>query len=174
MSSAYLSDDANLLDLEAHIRGDDRAVFRAYGHLRIEAAFIGRLFVVYKPTGLNKSGAHKDPEVLTTLRVVDFRADADTGCQVRLSDLTSGEEMTVDHVPRRVFHYDLFMQVPPLLKLRWSARVVDGSVSRNLAFAVLVKTKNRSDFYSARNTYCETPNRFRDLFPRFDYQPQFI
>ena len=38
-------------------------------------------------------------------------------------------------------------------------------VWRSLSFAVLIKTKNRSDFYSKGNTYLETPNTFKRLYP---------
>ena len=172
--SSYLSDDANLADLASRIKGDDRAVFNAYGHLRVEAAFNGRIFVVYKPTGLDKSGNHNPPEILTTLKVTDFWAAHEMGAEVLIEDMGTGEELRITHTPKRVFNYDLFIQVPPIMKMRWGARLSEGRITRSLAFALLIKSKNRSDFYSARNTYCETPNRFRDLYPNVDLELNFI
>lgn len=69
-------------------------------------------------------------------------------------------------MPRRVFGYPIYMSVPAKLTLRWDGRLLrDGRVWRSLSFAVLVKTKNKSDFFSKGNTYIETPNRFRQLYP---------
>lgn len=174
MGYAYLGDDENIADLEARIKGHDREVYKAFGHLRVEPCFDSRLFIVYKPQGLTSDGLHKQPQVLTTLKVIDFYADAGTGSEVIIADLTTGQQMTLNHIPQRVFGYDLFMSVPPILRLRWGARIIDGETVRSLAYALLVKTKNRSDFHSFGVTYAETPNCFRDRYPSVELNLHYI
>ena len=168
MAYPYLNEEDSIADLQSRITGDDRDVFHNFGHLRIEAAFDRRLFIVYRPTGLTREGNHRDPEILTTLKVLSFSVDSVKGASCRIEDQTTGAQQVLGYVPRRVFHYNLFMAVPPSLKLRWDARVWEKGIDRSLAYGLLIKTKNRSDYYSAGNTYVETPNRFRGLFPNSD------
>lgn len=168
MAYPYLSEEDNLADLNSRIPGSDRETFLNYGHLRIEPAFDRRLFVVFKPAGLTATGQHRDPEILTTIKVLSLRVDSVKGASCTITDQISGARTDLTYIPHRVFGYDLFMSVPPVLRLRWDAREHDQGIDRSLAYGLLIKTKNRSDFYSAGNTYIETPNRFRGLFPNAD------
>ena len=69
-------------------------------------------------------------------------------------------------MPKRVFGYQIYMSVPPRLQLRWDARALpDGRIWRSMCLALLIKTRNRADFYSKDNTYCETVNSVRKLYP---------
>lgn len=69
-------------------------------------------------------------------------------------------------MPRSVYDYPIYMSVPSKLSMRWDGRrLEDGQVWRSLNFAVLIKTKNKSSFYSMGNTYMETPNYFKAFFP---------
>lgn len=170
MAYPYLSEEDNLADLNARIPGDDRDVFQNFGHLRIEPAFDRRIFVVYKPRGLTREGQHRDPEILTTLKVVSLSVDSVKGASCRIEDQTTGAQQTLSYIPHRVFDYNVFMAVPPILRLRWDARPWEKGIDRSLAYGLLIKTKNRSDYYSAGNTYVEPPNRFRNLFPQCDFR----
>lgn len=162
----YLSDAENLNDLVGRMPEEDRAVFSSFGHMRVESGFVGRLFVVYRATGLNVDKTHKNPEILTTVRLGQFQCDSKNGASVVLTDNVTGQTMTVGHTPARLFHYPIFVAIPPHARLRWDARPKgDGEMTRTLAHSMLIKARNRSDFYSMGNTYCETPNDFRALFP---------
>jgi hypothetical protein len=166
VANTFFTDEANLAELVSHMPEDDRNRFNNYGHFRVEAVFIDRIFIVYKPTGLTTSGRHKPPEILTTVKVTDFSADARYGCKATLVDQEhGGQELQVTHVPRRVFNYPVYVSIPARLNLRWDARLVGDRVWRSLSFAFLIKTKNKSDFYSKGNVYFESPNRFRALYP---------
>jgi hypothetical protein len=132
----------------------------------VEAVFLDRVFIVYKSTGLTAGGAHKEPKILNLVKVVDFMVEPRNGATLVLREQNTNQELTLGYVPRRVFGYPIYMSVPSKLTLRWDGRLLrDGRVWRSLSFAVLVKTKNKSDFYSKGNMYIETPNRFRQLYP---------
>jgi hypothetical protein len=161
----FLTDDANLAELVSHMPEEDQARFNNYGHFRIEAVFIERVFIVYKPTGLLSNKQHREPEILTTVRVVNFSVDPREGCQAVLRNEATGEETTLTHVPRKVFGYPVYASLPSRLSLRWDCRIVNGKPWRSLSFALLLKTKNKADFYSQGNVYAETPNKFRQLYP---------
>lgn len=166
MKGNFFTDAENLVDLVSHMPEDDQRRYTNYGHNRIEAVFVDRVFIVYKPTGLTANKQHKDPEILNLVKVMDFSVDARNGCQVVLKEQNTQQELVIGHVPRRVYGFPLYMSVPTKLTLRWDGRALEnGRVWRSLSFAVLVKTKNRSDFYSQGNVYMETPARFKQLYP---------
>lgn len=96
---------------------------------------------------------------------MNFGVDPRQGCYAVLKDQNTEQELTLTHVPRRVYGYHIYMSVPARLQLRWDGKLVNDPVWRSLSFALLVKTKNRADFYSKGNTYIETPNAFRRLYP---------
>lgn len=168
MASQYLSEEDNLADLIDRIPGRDREVFKEFRCLTLQAAFDDRVFVVYQPQGLTERNEHRDPKILATLRVIDLACRSGEGCYVRLVNQDTGEEMALDYIPQRVFGFDVFMSIPPKMSLRWDGRVLEGrgAIRRSMSYPLLVKTRNRSDWYSAGVTYCESPNGFRKLFPK--------
>lgn len=165
MSNEFFSEEQNLAELVSHMPEDDQRRFNNFGHFRVEAAFINRVFIVYKPTGLTPAGKHNPPEVVNLLKVIDFGVDIREGCYIVLKDQNTQQELNIGHVPRRVYEYPIFMSVPTKLMLRYDARNVNNRVWRSLSFAVLVKAKNKADFYSKGNTYAETPASFKRLYP---------
>lgn len=171
--SNYLSDAENLASLVSSMPVEDQEAFNFFGHLRAEAAFNGRLFIIYRPSGLNPDKSHKAPEVLTTVRFGDFKCESSLGAFARVVDVTTGQTQIINHIPSRLFHYPIFVAIPPMCKVRWNARVVNGRTLRTLTYSLLVKARNRSDFFSFGNTYCETPNDFRALFPDFNLALNF-
>lgn len=166
MKGEFFTDAQNLTELVTHMPEEDQRRFNGYGHFRIESAFIDRQFIVYQPTGLTPSGRHMAPKILNVITIKDFSTDSRNGCQVVLKEQETQQELVVDHVPRRVYGYPIYMSVPARLTLRWDGRELEsGRVWRSLSFAVLIKTKNKSDFYSKNNIYMETPNQLRKLYP---------
>lgn len=161
----FFSDDDNMADIVNQMSEEDRTRYGNYGHHRIEPAFVDRVFIMYQPSGLNAARQHIDPKIITTIRVLDFSVDSRDGAMVRLRDENFGDEQIITYTPKRMFKYQVFMSVPPRLVLKWDAHEADGSVHRSLSFALLVKTRNKAEFYSKGNTYCETPAKFRGLYP---------
>ncbi len=163
----FLSDEASLADIISRMSSPDREIFDTYKSLKVEAAFLDRIFVVYKPCGLQEGprAAHRDPEVLTQIRVTDFRVDCKTGAEVDLEDLTTREVMTCGFIPKRLFNYDVFCGVAPRQRMNWDASIVNGILRRTLSFGLLLKVRSRAEFFSMGATAFETPNNFRALFP---------
>jgi hypothetical protein len=173
-ANQFFTDDQNLADLVSHMPEDDQRRFNAYGHFRVEAVFIDRIFIIYKPTGLTSTGRHRPPEILTTVKVTDFSGNARYGCTATLEDVEHSQQLQVTHVPRRMFNYPIYVSIPPRVLLRWDARrLADDRVWRSLSFALLIKTKNKSSFFSKGNVYAETPIKFKELYPEVNGQFKF-
>ena len=132
----FLPDKVSDADLVSRMPEGERAQYNRFGHLWIQSAFAGRIFIVYQPTGLTPTKQHREPNVLTTLEVLDFVADSKNGCSVRIEDAANGAVMAFSHTPRRVFDYDFFMSVPSRMNLRWDAREHDDRIERSMSFAV--------------------------------------
>lgn len=166
----FLSEEENMADLISQMNEQDRGRLSRFEHERIEAAFTGRRFVVYQPTGLTSQGQHRPPKILAGIRVQEFYCDDELGASVVFHDLAEGERMTIGHVPTKLFDYDVFVHIPPMYKLRWDASPDSNGLIRSLVWPVQIYARNRSSFYSAGVTYMETPNKFRELYPdvKFD------
>lgn len=161
----YLSETKSLEDLFYRMMSPDREICHTYQHMKVEKGFIDRIFIVYKPTGLTTGGHHRDPDILTQIKVTGFRADAKTGAEVYLEDLTTHQVMTATYIPQRLFDYDAFIGVPPKQRLHWDAQSVRGGVARSMSFGILMKVRTKAEFYSAGVTGVETPANFRALYP---------
>lgn len=173
MSSMYLGDKESLEDLESRMMSPDREIYKGYRHLRVESAFIGRIYVIYKPTGLNAEKTHKAPEVVGQIKVTGFTCEARRGCEMVIEDLGTGATCNVGFIPQRLFNYDVFVAVPPFQRLRWDGRPSEGGIRRSMAFGILLKTRTRSDFYSAGATMVESPKGFRNLYPQVTLPLQY-
>lgn len=166
MANPYLSDDESIQDLISRIEPQQqRDLFNSFKHLRWEAAFVGRIYVVYTPMGLDADKGHRPPRILGQIVVKGFRCDAQTGCQIVIEDCLTGKQMTVGYVPELCFDYGFFVSVPPYTKIRWDATPKDGEIRRSMTFGLMFKTRSRADYYSAGAVMAETPNRFRQLYP---------
>lgn len=165
MSDHYLSDTASLEDLFKRMMSPDREACESYQHLKVDQCFIDRVFIVHKPTGLNEAGRHRDPEILTQVKVTGFRANAETGAEIDLVDLTTQQVMTATYIPKRLFGYDAFVSVPPKQRVHWDAQPQRGGIKRSMGFQILIKVRTKADFYSKGVTAVETPKSFRALYP---------
>lgn len=119
----FLRDKDSDDELVDRMPAPERSLCRTFGHLRIESAFADRLFILYRPTGLNALKQHREPHIVTTLLLSDFMCDSKAGSSAKVVDTANGMTMAIGHVPRRVFDYELFMAIPTRMYLRWEARV---------------------------------------------------
>lgn len=161
----YMTEQENFDDLASRIPPHDRAGFSACKSSHTEAGFYGRRLVLYKPTGVNSQNQHRPPNIVTILRVNDFYCDDDIGAEVSIFDTVTGESMAIDHIPNRLFDYDVFAHIPPMFNIRWDARNQDDEVTRSLVYPIRIFTKNRSSCYSANVSYLEPMSRFREFYP---------
>lgn len=169
----FLTDTDNAAALAADIKPEDREEYARFGHNRLESAFVDRVLVLYECQGKNSKDVQRPPKILTTIRVIDFKADYAEGICTRLLDESTQEAMNVDYVPKRLFKYPIFVSIPPRLTVKWDAQFMGDKLVRSLLFAILIKSANRSDFYSKGNVYLETPNRVRALYPHVELDFSF-
>lgn len=159
----YLDDQENLANLEGQLGGEERRSLKLMQATRMEAAFLNRLFIVYRVR------SDRSPSVLTTLKMTDFWMTSNEGGRAVMEDLDTGEELEIGHIPTRLFDFDIFVQVPPIAKIRWDARLDDDSiVRRSLVYPLLIRTLSRSDRFEAGHDYIETPKRFVERFPNHE------
>ena len=165
----FLEEHQNLDSLINEMALEERLEYESYGHNRLESAFVERKFVIYQCLGRHTSkNVQRPPRILTTIRVVDFSASPRGGCEVKLLEEIKQETLCVSHVPKRVFSYPLFIQIPPRVTLKYDGQWIAGDLVRSLLFAVLVKARNKAEFFSKDNIYMETPNKMRALFPHLE------
>lgn len=159
-----LGDAANTAELASRIPEPDRALYRDFKALAIHAAFDDRVFIVYKPQGLTAEGQHRPPQVVARLRCMGFAATSRNGAEVQIENLETGDVAYVGYIPSRVFGLDVFMAVPPNMRLKWDVHARRGAMIRSMSYALLIKTRSRSDWYSANVDMCETPNKLKELY----------
>lgn len=166
--SKYLGEEENKASLFAEMPPDERAEWESYSHLRVEAAFQDRVFVVFQPSGRGNNNIQRAPKVLTTVRVLSFVARDETGATVKLLNEGTNETMEIGHVPKKLFGYPVFVAIPPNFNLRWDVHRYASGTQRSLSYILFVKTRNKSSFFSTKNTYMETPNTMRSLYSHLD------
>lgn len=164
----FLSDLDNAAALVADMVPDDRADYRAFGHNRLESAFVERVFIVYECLGRTSNDIQRPPRIITTLRVTNVRMTFDAGVEVQLLDEVNNRSMWFGHVPKRLFDFPLFASTPPRMTIKWDAQFMGDKLVRSLLFAILIKSRNKASFLSKNNIYAETPNTVRDLFPHVE------
>lgn len=172
----YITEAETLDNLKSKMRPENALEFDSYKHLKIEAGFYDRVFIIYQPRG-SRHGQditqQKEPKVLSIVRVVGFTADLQHGAQARLFDETSGSEMSVGYVPKKLFNYPIYVSIPAELKLTLSGQKTGKTVRDSFTFAILIKCQDKADQYTTTNTYMETPAKFKVLFPALVEQFKF-
>lgn len=161
----YLSEQKSTEDLFSRMMSPDREQCDSFKSLKVEVAFVNRMFVIYKPTGLTPEGYHKTPEILAHIRVNDFYASAQHGTEVEIEDLSTHEVMKLGYIPQRLFKYDVFGLVAPRQRLVWEATLLHGSIKRSMSFMLLFKERSAADNFSHSVTNIVTPSKFRELYP---------
>jgi hypothetical protein len=129
-------------------------------HSELESAFRERLFIVYRANGRGKP-----PTILAWLKVKGCGLTPESGFGASIQNLETGEMLGVGHTPERLFGYDLFMQVPSEMSIRWTGKRHQGYLNFTLLFALIIIMRNRSETCTPGAVYCLTPNRFKKLYP---------
>lgn len=167
-SSKYFDRDQNFADLVNRIDPKDREDWDFYGHLKVEPCFQDRVFVLYRATGRDRFDVQRPPEIVTTFRVLSFTANDISGCTVRILDQTTNKDLEFSHVPVKLFGYPIFVCVPASFTVRWDLHQLGTKLIRSLLYIILVKARNKAEFFSKGNFYLETPNKMRELYPHLD------
>lgn len=131
--------------------------YRTMRHTRIEPAYRNRKFIVYEMNG-------DRPKKLDTVLVYDFVADDVEGTSMQLElESRPGELLLVGYAPVQVFHFPVFVCLPPNNKLRWSARR-DNPTDPSLSFLMVIRTQSRRHRREKGVIYMETSWSFEEEF----------
>lgn len=150
--------DRTIEDFEAQMPEPDYQEYAAYNALRVEGAFDGKIYYVFK---MDKG----QPLILATLRVVDFECSSESGSTIEIENLTTKESMILDHVPRRAFGLPVFMFTATVSALRYTFK---DPKKRTLAYPLMLKTEHASspDHTLRKHTvYVESRKGMKTLFP---------
>lgn len=153
----FLDDPDSLRALVNMMAEPDRAEYKAYTSLALEACFPGRKMVVYTLRG-------SKPTDLDVISFGELKVDWDMGPTCSVQDAYG--EQTLMCIPKRLRPRDLFLHIPQNFQLRYKGKQAsDTGVEFASHYAVLVKTRSRETLQIDSHTYCCTLNNFRARFP---------
>lgn len=130
---------------------EQRSLFNSYTHVRVEAAFRDRHFVVYRMQG----GL---PQIIDRIAVQSFSFDLQLGSSCVLYSHATQRCETIRYVPTQPFGYEFFLCLPVSGKIRWA--VTDTDPAGSYSFNLVVKVRSRRHLREAGIVYCETPRVF--------------
>jgi hypothetical protein len=163
--SKYRTDEETFASLKAKMKASDAEEYENFKHIKIEAGFDDRVFAVYQLQETKKETDPPTPKILSIIRVTSFETDLRSGASVRLYDETSGIEMVVGYVPKKLFSYPIYISLPVNMLMRVGTQMQSGGVRQTFTFAMLFKCKDKAERYTPENFYVETPANLKKLFP---------
>lgn len=153
----FLDDKASRQALVDRMPPGLRAEYQAYKLVTKEAAFPGRVLVVYTLEG----GAPTNLDIITLHHLT---VDQMSGPMAAASSEGQGVYY-VGMVPTKWRGRDLFLQLPLEFIFKWKGKESNEGVEFAPHYAILVKTRSRWDEKIDGHTYCATFNDFRERFP---------
>lgn len=162
MNSSYEHlDERQTIELfESQMADNDKGPYANYGHKWIDTAYAGRKFVIYRAGRLRN-----EAEVIASVDVQAVWLSPE-GLRVSLVLDKTGEEITLDHVPRKLFRYAVFAWTPSHCVTRTQVtRYADGDLGVSSASGVVFKTRNKPEFHNQGNIYLQPLSSFRIRFP---------
>ena len=127
---------------------DSREAYDRLRAVRIETAFKGRHFIVYKVRG-------KDPVELDRITFEDYECNDEDGATAMVRSMETGEELVVGYTPVKLFTYPIFLFLPLHSRIRWATW--PGNVGKgSLAFPVGIRTQSRRGMRENNVIHCET------------------
>ena len=142
---------------------DERTLFRKLSAIRVETAYAGRTFIVYR---IDRYG---DVQVLDKLEVLDLEINEEVGGSTEVRSHMTGDTFVVGYTPERVPGQDVFMWMPLHQRVRFDAipdRDDGDIVSHSVGFNLCVKVSSRIGPRERDTVHCETGAAFHREFPR--------
>lgn len=174
MARQYLEQRDNLDDLVERMPNHAKSRYKMMRNLRVDSAFLDRIYIIYKHPELDVTGIQKKPQILGAIKVTGFRLDAGHGASLTFMDVATGDEQTVGYVPQQIFDWDCFLSVAPESMIKWDAwdswdDTEEATVRRrSMSFGVLIKSACRTETPIVGATLIDTFNGFRKSFPQVD------
>lgn len=157
MSKPFLSKEELQSVLVDQLPQPQRDLYESMHHVRSEACFRGRLFVIYQIV-------QRKAVVLDTLEVLDFECNHDDGASIEVLSRNTGKTFTVGYSPTQVLDYPIFMFMPLYLRVRWCADADQAGREGQLGFDVVIRTKSRYHLRERQVIYCESRTTFMEEF----------
>lgn len=132
------------------------ALYNSTKHVRVETAFRGRQFVIYRMEG-------RDPKVIDRVTVLDFICNDEQGSTAEIKSETTGQTLTLGYSPVQVPGHAIFLSLPLHGKIRWSASPSNID-SGSLGFPVVIRTMSRLHLRERGVTYMESGTEFGKEF----------
>lgn len=153
----FLDDNESRQELLCRMPPALRAEYQSYRLVTKEAAFPGRVLVVYtlkggQPTNLD----------IVTLR--HLTVDQTNGPLTFATSEGQGD-YPIGMVPSKWRGRDLFLQLPLEFIFKWKGKESGNDVNFVSHYAILIKSRSRWDERIDGDTYCATLNDFRERFP---------
>ncbi len=153
----FLDDSASRKALIDQMLPALREEYQSYRFVGKEAAFPGRVLVVYTLEGLRP--VHIDMITLSCLTI-----GQESGPLAYAASEGQGE-YPIGMVPTKWRGRDLFLQLPLEFIFKWKGKTGPRGVEFASHYAILIKARSRVDEQIESHTYCETLNDFRARFP---------
>lgn len=153
----FLDDNQSREALINRMPPGQRDEYLSYKFLAKEAAFPGRVLVVYTLEG----GEPKNIDVVTLWGMTVTRTQ---GPQALASSEGQGEYV-IGVVPSKWRGRDLFMQIPLEFIFKWKGKESYTGVEFAPQYAILTKSRSKWSERIDGHTYCATLNDFRERFP---------
>lgn len=160
-ADAFLSDQEVESALVGRMHAEAQGPYNNYGHRWMEAAFVGRTFVVYRA-----GRGRREAEELAVFDVKSIGMDAEGLC-VEVQNRRTGDMQAIRHVPQRLGRYSVFVQVPPKSILKLEAQRADNARSLTwlMSIGLMLKTRNKPEFHNPGNIYACTLAEYEQKFP---------
>jgi hypothetical protein len=155
--SRFLDDKESRQELVNRMPDALRAEYQSYKFVGKEAAFPGRVLVVYTLKG----GVPANLDIVTLRHLT---VDQVSGPMAAASSEGQGVYY-IGMVPSKWRGRDLFLQLPLEFIFKWKGKESGEGVEFAPHYAILVKTRSRWDEKIEGHTYCATFNDFRERFP---------
>ena len=143
-----------LVDLMPQALRDEYLGYKFVGK---EAAFPGRVFVVY-------TLSRGQPTNLDIVTLGHLIVNTMVGPVAHATSEGQGN-YPIGIVPSKWRGRDVFLQVPQEFIFKWKGKETEQGVEFAPHYALLVKTRSRVDEQIELHSYCETLNDFRARFP---------
>lgn len=157
---AVVPDRSTLLALQAQMPPVQRAQYLEYKCLELESTFPGRRFVVFT---LRDGEPYNLEEFLVT--AFFYPRGGEPEVEYRFQDDGQFHHGRIGMVPSRFSHREVFLSIPQKFEFRWGGLTVDGKLSFQPHFGLLIKTRHKLMHRVDGATYCITLKRFQAEFP---------
>jgi len=153
----FLDDNRSRQELINQMPSALRAEYQSYKFVAKEAAFPGRVLVVYTLWG-------GKPENLDIITLRHLTVDQMRGPMTFATSEGQGD-YAIGMVPTKWRGRDLFVQLPLEFIFKWKGKESHAGVEFASHYAILIKSRSRWDERMDGDTYCATLNDFRERFP---------